>query len=423
MALTSPIRLQFLVATTAEFATDDFNKRAGFNTSLDAWRIKVAGVERVTAMRDAAQTFQGLQTFAAGVRVSTLTNGQVLRADVGGAISGDAGFTHTTSGGITRAVSIGDYAVPADVIFAARQTAGQIAGLAINDSAQNRRWTVSISTGTNFRVGRWTNSGTKVDDPIDIVAGSAGLITIGGNSNSATNFTGAIQTSGVQRISAGGAGSLTTLSTTGLATLAQATVSDLPTGCMVSTTTAGRLQALNAAASRTLIGIGDATGGAITVVKDASVAPPGSPVIGVPYLVGIGATGAWAGQDDKLATWSGAAWSFVSRASLWTMCFNTTSGTLLTNVDGSGNKLVFLPSLVCSGNIQGATVAGSNADFSGVYKTSGTQVVSTRKTGWVAATGTATRSTFATGSVTLPQLAERVKALIDDLIAHGLIGT
>lgn len=45
-----------------------------------------------------------------------------------------------------------------------------------------------------------------------------------------------------------------------------------------------------------------------------------------------------------------------------------------------------------------------------------------RPTGWAAATGTATRTTFATTTVTLPQLAEHVKALIDDLIAEGLIG-
>lgn len=54
-----------------------------------------------------------------------------------------------------------------------------------------------------------------------------------------------------------------------------------------------------------------------------------------------------------------------------------------------------------------------------------TKVVGTRKTGWATATGTATRSTFDTAAVTLPQLAERVKALIDDLHAsagHGLIG-
>lgn len=49
-------------------------------------------------------------------------------------------------------------------------------------------------------------------------------------------------------------------------------------------------------------------------------------------------------------------------------------------------------------------------------------VIGTRRTGWAAATGTATRTTFATGAVTLPQLAERVKALIDDLTAHGMIG-
>jgi hypothetical protein len=52
----------------------------------------------------------------------------------------------------------------------------------------------------------------------------------------------------------------------------------------------------------------------------------------------------------------------------------------------------------------------------------GTQVVSDRQTGWSAATGTATRTTFATTTVTTEQLAQRVKALIDDLSLHGLIG-
>jgi hypothetical protein len=55
-----------------------------------------------------------------------------------------------------------------------------------------------------------------------------------------------------------------------------------------------------------------------------------------------------------------------------------------------------------------------------------TQVVGTRKTGWATMTGTPTRTAFDTATVTLPQLAERVKALIDDLHAtagHGLLGT
>jgi hypothetical protein len=58
---------------------------------------------------------------------------------------------------------------------------------------------------------------------------------------------------GVTRISSGGAGTLTTLSTTGLATLAQATVSDLTTGQMVSTTIGGRLRTLDAASSRAVM--------------------------------------------------------------------------------------------------------------------------------------------------------------------------
>lgn len=66
---------------------------------------------------------------------------------------------------------------------------------------------------------------------------------------------------------------------------------------------------------------------------------------------------------------------------------------------------------------------GANKINATGYNCTGTAVVGTRKTGWAAATGTATRTTFATGTVTLPVLAEHVKALIDDLISHGLIGT
>lgn len=60
------------------------------------------------------------------------------------------------------------------------------------------------------------------------------------------------------------------------------------------------------------------------------------------------------------------------------------------------------------------------------YQVAGTRVVNTRKTGWATATGTATRTTFDTATVTTAQLAQRVKALIDDLhgtAGHGLIGT
>jgi hypothetical protein len=39
---------------------------------------------------------------------------------------------------------------------------------------------------------------------------------------------------------------------------------------------------------------------------------------------------------------------------------------------------------------------------------------------WTAATGTASRATFVTSTVTVANLAQRVKAIIDDLLAYGL---
>jgi len=49
-------------------------------------------------------------------------------------------------------------------------------------------------------------------------------------------------------------------------------------------------------------------------------------------------------------------------------------------------------------------------------------VVGARKTGWQQPSGAATRTAFDPATVTLPQLAERVAALIKDLSSHGLIG-
>jgi hypothetical protein len=73
----------------------------------------------------------------------------------------------------------------------------------------------------------------------------------------------------------------------------------------------------------------------------------------------------------------------------------------------------------------GTSFFGGNVNLSSgnEYRINNTKVVGARITGWAAATGTATRTTFATSTVTTQQLAERVKGLIDDLISHGLIGT
>lgn len=67
--------------------------------------------------------------------------------------------------------------------------------------------------------------------------------------------------------------------------------------------------------------------------------------------------------------------------------------------------------------------SNGSLNITGDYEISGTKVIGSRIAGWAAASGTATRTTFDTTTVTLEQLAERVKAMIDDQLTHGLIGT
>jgi hypothetical protein len=71
-----------------------------------------------------------------------------------------------------------------------------------------------------------------------------------------------------------------------------------------------------------------------------------------------------------------------------------------------------------------ATADLPNSGAFGGYKVGGTKIIGTRKTGYTnAITGTANRATsYDTSSITLVQLAQRVKALQDDLTSHGLIG-
>lgn len=64
------------------------------------------------------------------------------------------------------------------------------------------------------------------------------------------------------------------------------------------------------------------------------------------------------------------------------------------------------------------------AFLSGVLTIGANQVVAGRNTGWAAMTGSADKATvYATGSVTLAQLAGRMMALQAALTTHGLIGT
>jgi hypothetical protein len=58
--------------------------------------------------------------------------------------------------------------------------------------------------------------------------------------------------------------------------------------------------------------------GAQLMVKDRDLAtPPGSPANGDRYIVAASATGAWAGQDAKVAVWNGSAWVFYAPKIGW----------------------------------------------------------------------------------------------------------
>lgn len=80
---------------------------------------------------------------------------------------------------------------------------------------------------------------------------------------------------------------------------------------------------------------------------------------------------------------------------------------------------------ITGGTISGIASLGvaGDADVSGFYRVDTVKVVGNRATGWGTPSGTASRAAFDTGTVTLSQLAQRVKALIDDLRGHGLIGS
>ncbi len=110
------------------------------------------------------------------------------------------------------------------------------------------------------------------------------------------------------------------------------------------------------------------------------------------------------------ATESAATQAAFAMAQNQPICFNAAYSRKLFH---NGNSWQFT-------NVSNDSLWGLNDDFS--LTANNVQLLGTRKTGWGTATGTATRTTFVTSTVTTAQLAERVKALIDDLISHGLIG-
>lgn len=129
--------------------------------------------------------------------------------------------------------------------------------------------------------------------------------------------------------------------------------------------------------------------------------------------------------------------NFVLGTNTGGILFKSTSGTNAQITEDGNNNLWFkLASAAATGlRITDSSnngiltyTPGSVMDFplGGEFRISGNRLLNSRKTGWAVATGTKTRTTFVTDTVTLPELAARVGALVDDLhqtAGHGLIGT
>lgn len=131
---------------------------------------------------------------------------------------------------------------------------------------------------------------------------------------------------------------------------------------------------------------------------------------------------AWDGSSNETAhVWSGTP-SGSTTAAEWMRLVGAGLAIGSTALVGSERLRVAGGTIATPGSTDVCIAAGIVAAGT-EYRVGATKVVESRKTGWGAPTGAATRTTFDTATVTLPQLAERVKALIDDLTTHGLIGT
>jgi hypothetical protein len=85
------------------------------------------------------------------------------------------------------------------------------------------------------------------------------------------------------------------------------------------------------------------------------------------------------------------------------------------NRNTDGESLILYRSGVPVGSLSASSTGAT-------FNVNGNQVVGSRKTGWTPASGSSNKGSFDTATVTTEQLAERVKAILDDLTSHGLIG-
>lgn len=390
------------------------------NLNVGAGAIQTAGVTRISS--GGAGTLTTLSTTgmvtAAQATVSDIPVDCIATTLTGGRLSGDAGAKVGRTGGVVRSVTFGDGLVDNDVGVLLNGKSGR-GKLFYCRTGGSQRWVLGSDetpetgghSGSNFILRAYADDAGLLDTLISIGRAPGSDINFGGSAVTKrdVNLTKDLKLSGVVAITAGRAGSLTTLVTTGLTTVQSLNISGLTGSRMLSLDASKNVQALDAAGSRALLGLDGSR--VITPVVEATETPPASPAIGAVYWVAYTPTGAWTGQPLKYAMWSGTAWSFFSEATPGELKYDLTHYRVFTS-SGIG-----VPRMLIVDDI-----FAQSADIGSFVRVGPSQVLCPRRTGWAAATGTATRTTFATSTVTLPQLAERLKALIDDLTTHGLIG-
>lgn len=160
--------------------------------------------------------------------------------------------------------------------------------------------------------------------------------------------------------------------------------------------------------------------------------------------------GSWSGKPGTISgkyvsieddIFFGAAGSGVARgrfaagSTLAVLCYNTffngsalraldtAKAGYLFEQDASADEFSFWRAAATAGDQSFSKVSAIDAS-SGAYKIGGNQIITARQTGWTNFTGTSTRNNggIATGSATATQVAEALRALIADLITHGVIG-
>lgn len=153
--------------------------------------------------------------------------------------------------------------------------------------------------------------------------------------------------------------------------------------------------------------LGAATGTSVVVSGNNGFKVTNTVQIGDPP--GVGYPGIWFGTNTASPTYLNYAFLYDSAP--------TTGGTIL-NAPAGQNILLRID------NILVAQFHAAGLEVVGVITNGGTQVLSTRNTGWAAMTGITNKATvYDTATVTLPQLAGRVMALQAALTTHGLLGT